>query len=109
MDSKQLEGFVLIRDGVAMIADGVNKILETTEPKEPEKPTQEAFSSLKSMEKVSEKGPYRLITKAENQNNPAFETLRSYIKQKNGFCQLHGFKAWIFSNDPNNKIGIRKQ
>ena len=28
---KEVEGLVLIRDGAAMIADGVNKILETTE------------------------------------------------------------------------------
>ena len=42
MDSKQLEGFVLLRDGLAMAADGVNKLLETTEPKEELKPEKTA-------------------------------------------------------------------
>jgi len=91
------------------ILEESKKVAEAEEPKEAKKPTQEEINSLKSMEKVSDKGPYQLITKAENPDNPAFETLRSYIKQKNGFCQIHGFKAWIFSNDPENKIGLRKK
>ena len=73
------------------------------------KPTLEEINSLKHTEKVSDKGSYRLVTKAENQNNPVFKKLQFYLKQKNGFCQIHGQKIWLFSNDPENKIGYRKQ
>jgi len=74
-----------------------------------EKPTLQEIQSLKAKEKTSDKGPYKLITKAENSGNPAFEKLQSYLKEKGGFVTLHGFKAWLFSSDPANKIGIRKK
>jgi len=107
-NANQVKGMVLIRDGAQMIVDGVQKILETTEPKETEKPTQNELDSLKSTEQTSSKGPYQLVTKAENSNNPVFEKLQSYLKEKGDFVILHGYKTWKFSNNPD-KIGIRKK
>lgn len=72
------------------------------------KPTQQEIEALKYTEQTSSKGPYRLVTKAENSDNLSFEKLQSYLKEKGGFSQIHGFKAWIFNQNPN-KIGIRKQ
>jgi len=37
-----------------------------------------------------------------------FGKLQKYIADHGGFVQIHGLKAWLFSNDPENKIGIRK-
>ena len=104
---KQIEGLVLIRDGVAMIADGLQKILETTAPKDIPKLTVEEINSLKTQDKTSDKGPYQLITKAENSGNPVFKMLQSYLEQHKGYAILHGLKIWSFDNP--DKIGYRKQ
>ena len=64
-----------------------------------EKPTLEEINSLIAFEKVSEKGPYKIINKAENINNLAYEKLHVYIAEHNGFVTLHGLKCWIFSNN----------
>jgi len=102
MNAKKLEGFVLLRDGLAMAADGVNKILETTEPKEepkPEKPTFEEINSQKWTDKTSDKGAYQTTNKTDNQNSLAFQKLQKYLKEHNGFAILHGYKTWQFSNN----------
>ena len=70
-------------------------------------PTQEELNSLKRTEKVSAKGPYQIISKTENPDNPVFEKLQAYITQHGGFVNLHGKKLWTFSNDPTNKIGFK--
>ena len=75
-------------------------------PKKAEKPTQQEIDSLKSVEKVSSKGPFQLLTKEENTSNPAFDKLQNYIKGHNDFVVLHGLKCWNF--DKSDKIGIRK-
>lgn len=74
-----------------------------------EKPTLNEIESLKSETKTSTKGDYQFITRAENSGNSAFEKLQSYLKEKGGFCQIRGFKAWLFSSDPEHKIGLRKK
>jgi hypothetical protein len=112
-NSSQVEGLALIRDGAQMIADGVNKLLEGTKPKKEvnilhPKPTLEEINSLKYSEKTSDKGPYKIINKAENMNNPAYEKLHAYIAEHNGFVIIHGIKCWIFSNN-SDTIGCRKQ
>jgi hypothetical protein len=105
---KDLKATVLSLQKEGLIIEEPKKVAETERPKEPVKPTLDEIQSLKSQDKTSEKGAYQLIQKSDNQSNPAFEKLQSYIKEHKGFCQLHSFKAWIFSNDPE-KIGIRKQ
>ena len=82
-----------------------NVIMET--PTKTEKPTLEEINSLKSTKQTSDKGPYQLISKAENLYNPIFEKLQRYIKQQRGFVNLHGKKFWTFSKDPEKKIGFR--
>ena len=72
-----------------------------------EKPTLEEINSLKSTEQTSNKGTYRLVTRTDNQDNPAFEKLRNYIANHNGFVTIQGITFWNFSQDPNNKIGYR--
>lgn len=80
---------------------------ETATAQEPEKPTLNEIQSLKFTEQSSSKGKYRLVSKEENANNLVFGKLQNYLNSKSGFAQIHGFKAWIFSNNPN-KIGLRK-
>ena len=82
---------------------GVTK--EETKPTE--KPKKEEIQALKSTQKTSSKGPYQLITKAENSGNPVFEMLQNYLKQHNGYAILHDLKIWSFDNP--DKIGYRKQ
>ena len=93
----------MLRDGLAMAADGVNKIIETTEPKEEpkaEKPTREEINSQKWTDKTSDKGAYQTTNKTDNSNSAAFQKLQKYLKDNNGFAILHGFKLWQFSNNP---------
>ena len=77
------------------------------EAKKTKQPTQQEIDALTSTEKTSSKGPYNLILKTENQDNPVFDKLQSYITQHNGFVNLYGKKFWTFSNDPTNKIGFK--
>ena len=77
------------------------------EAKKTEQPTQQEIDSLTSTEQSSSKGPYFLITKAENPNNSAFDRLQKYISDYGGFVNLYGKKYWTFSNDPTNKIGYK--
>ena len=72
----------------------------TQEQPKTEQPTQAEINSLKSTEKTGVKGTYKLISKSENPNNPAFDNLRKYITEHNGFLKLHGHKYWNFSNSP---------
>jgi hypothetical protein len=78
-------------------------IMEATPTKQP---TLEEIQSLRSEERVSEKGKYQLITKIINKDNPEFEKLQSYLKKNRGFAILHGMKFWLFDNP--DKIGYRR-
>ena len=93
-----------------MLADAENEEIEKHASKETktEKPTLEDINSLIAHEKVSDKGPYEIINKAENMNNPAYEKLHAYIANHNSFVALHGHQLWIFSNN-SDTIGYRKQ
>jgi hypothetical protein len=107
------EYFVLRVKGILEEKEAAEHVLNILgksilEAKAADKPTLTEIQSLKSETKTSAKGDYQLITKAENSGNPAFEKLRSYIKDHKGFAQIHGFKAWLFGNDPEKKIGLRK-
>jgi hypothetical protein len=99
------------RDAYLMLAEAKNDELELLKPSEvkAEKPSLTEIESLKSETKTSSKGDYQLITKAENSDNSAFDKLQKYISEKGGFVTIHGLKCWLFSNDPENKIGLRKK
>jgi hypothetical protein len=81
---------------------------ETPKPKEAEKPTLDEISSLFYADRTGDKGPFKQTSKADNLNNAAFTKLQNYLKEHNGFAVLHGFKFWIFSNNPD-IIGRRKK
>jgi len=73
-----------------------------------EKPTLEDISSLKYVDKTSDKGPYKTASKTDNQNSVAFQKIQKYLEDHNGFAILHGFKLWQFSNNLD-ILGRRKQ
>ena len=72
------------------------------------KPTLDEISSLRYVNKTSDKGAYKTASKTDNPNNAAFLKLQKYLKEHKGFAILHGFKFWQFSNNPD-VIGRRKQ
>jgi len=85
----------------------LGKPIMEEEPKA-EKPSLEEIGSLRYVDKTSDKGPYKTASLTDNQNNPAFQKLQMYLKEHKGFAILHGFKIWVFSNNPDT-IGRRKQ
>jgi len=103
LDSKQLEGFVLLRDGLSMAADGINKIVETTEPKETQKPTEAKFNGLKWIMTQGKKAPYEQTAVHGEDAHILYE----YLKAHNNFCELFGYKIWIDRNP--NLIDRRKK
>ena len=106
MQSECTEGLVLIRDGVLMIADGVNKILETTEPKEETKPTVDKSAEVaeynpENIPWVSAEGEKGIYQKyPAYQQKPAMLTdyinLLEDLTQHNGKLQKAGFFYWKF-------------
>jgi len=84
------------------------KVVEAEEPKKAEKPSLEEISSLRYVDKTTDKGPYKTASKTDSPNNPAFQRLQNYIKEHDGFVILHGFKFWSFSNNPD-ILGRRKK
>lgn len=108
------EGIRLELEGIDEAISELGKIVlgeEKTSDKpsgEAPKPTLDEISSLKYVNKTSDKGPYKTVNLTDNPNNPAFLKLQKYLKEHNGFAILHGFKLWQFSNNPD-ILGRRKQ
>ncbi len=96
MDSKQLEGFVLIRDGATMIADGVQKILETTEPKE--EPKTEREYDLSKIKTERTEGPSGFYQKATEQDSGDYKLLIEDLKRHDGKLARDGMFVWLFSD-----------
>jgi len=90
----QIEGLVLIRDGAAMIADGVSKLLETTEPKEAQKLTYD-ISKIKTVQAEGPSGPYK---KANNQDGNDYKLLIEDLKAHDGKITRDGFWIWLFND-----------
>jgi len=101
--SLQKEGYLI--EESKRVAEAEKPVTVVTGAK---KPTLDEIESLKSIEKTSSKGPYQLITKAENSDNPVFDKLRSYIEDHKGFVTLHDMKFWNFSQS-SDKMGYRKK
>ena len=100
-NAKEVEALVLIRDGLTMATDGINRLIEITEPKETEsskKPTEAQFNGLKWNQKEGTRGIYEQI---ENDNSQEFKLLAEYVKSKGGFCNIYGFKTWLHNNNEN--------
>jgi hypothetical protein len=104
---KDLKATALSLQKEGLLIEESKKVAEAETPKETEKPTLAEIQSLRSEEKVSDKGSYQLITKITNKDKPEFYKLQKYLKECKGFAILHGFKFWSFDNP--DKIGYRKQ
>ena len=112
--SKKAEGIRTELEGIDEAVNELAKIVldeekPQTKAEQPkaEKPTLDEISSLRYVDKTSEKGPYKTASKTDNPNNSAFQKLQNYIKEHNNFVILHGYKLWNFQNS--DTIGRRKQ
>ena len=101
---KEVEGFVLIRDGCTMVLDGINLLLVETEPKQ----AQPNYDVMKLVTRQTEgKSGYYLKASAEdNQNNPDFEALIEDLKQHDNKLTKQGFFCWLFSD--NKTVGMKQ-
>ena len=100
---KEVEALVLVRDGLSMTVDGLNLILESTEPKE--EPT---YNILKIVTRQTEgkSGYYLKASAADNQNNPDFEALIEDLKQHDNKLTKQGYFCWLFSD--NKTVGMKQ-
>ena len=100
---KEVEGFVLMRDGCTMVLAGVNKLLEQTEPKQ----TQPNYDVLKLVTRQTEgrSGYYLKASAADNQNNPDFDAVIEDLKQHDNALTKQGFFCWLFSD--NKTVGMK--
>jgi hypothetical protein len=105
---KDLKATALSLHEEGKLLEQSKKVAEAETPKEAEKPTLDEISSLKYVDKTSDKGPYKTASKSDNPNNSAFTKLQKYLEDHKGFAILHGFKFWQFSNNPD-VIGRRKK
>jgi hypothetical protein len=105
---KDLKATVLSLQKEGALIEESKQVAEAETPKEVEKPTLDEISSLRYENKESDKGPYKVTTKTDNSDNPAFEKLQKYLESHKDFAVLHGFKFWRFSNNPD-VIGRRKK
>ena len=85
---------VLTRDGLVMILDGINKILEVTELETKE------YDILKIVTEQTEgrSGFYWKITQENNKNNPNYEALIDSLKANSGKLTKQGYFAWLFDD-----------
>ena len=100
---KEVEGLVLIRDGLSMAADGVNKILETTEPKE--EPKTEREYDLSKIKTERTEGPSGFYQKATEQDNEDYRNLLKSLKAHDGKLTRNGFWIWLFNDEKS--IGMK--
>ena len=70
-------------------------ILEATKT---EKPTEAQFNGLGWTLKKGTRGDYE---QAENNKTENFKIVSNYLKAKNGFCNIFGFKVWLHNQDEN--------
>ena len=78
-----------------MIADGVNKIIETTEPKETKPNLKYDLSKIKT-EKTE--GPSGFYYKATEQDNEDYRNLLADLKAHDSKLTRDGFWIWLFSD-----------
>jgi len=101
-DRKQVGGLVLVRDGALMVADGVSKILESSEPE-----TQLQYDIMKIVTRQTEgpSGVYLKASEEDNRNNPDYEALLEDLKQHDGKLTRQGYFCWLF--DDNTTAGMK--
>jgi len=105
---KELKALVLSLHEEGKLIEESKKVAEAEQPQEAQKPSLDEISSLKYIEKTSDKGPYKTASKSDNPDNPAFQKLQKYLEEHKGFVILYGFKFWTFT-DNTDIIGRRKK
>jgi hypothetical protein len=89
---KQVEAMVLIRDGLTMTLDGVNRLLELEEPKETKK------YDLSKVKTEKTEGPSGFYQKATEQDSQDYRLLIEDLKQHDGKLTRDGMFIWLFSD-----------
>ena len=100
---KEVEGFVLIRDGCTMVLDGINKLLEETEPE-----TQLQYDVMKTVTRqtAGKKGAYLKVTEEDNKDNKDYQRLVEDLKTRNQKLTTQGYFCWLFGD--NKTVGMKQ-
>ena len=100
---KEVEGFVLIRDGCTMVLDGVNKLLEETEPE-----TKPHYDIMKTVTRQTEgkNGAYLKVTEEDNKDNKNYHDLVEDLKTHNQKLTTQGYFCWLFGD--NKTVGMKQ-
>ena len=93
-NAKEVEALVLLRDGCTMVLDGVNKLLEETEPKEPQK----ALYDISKIKTTRTEGPNGFYEKATTQNSEDYKLLLEDLGAHDGKITKGGFFCWLFND-----------
>lgn len=105
LNTKQLEGWVLIRNGAAMIQEGAQKLIESVEPKEHTWNP----SKIKFVQTEGVRGPYWRYP-AAGQKAESTEDYRNMIQDllnHNEKLTRDGFFYWLFSDGAT--VGRKKE
>ena len=103
-NTKEIEALFLIRDGLVMALDGVNRFLEGTEPKETE--LQYDLMKVVTRQTSGPNGVYLKAIEEDNQNNTNFELLLEDLKEHDNKLTKQGYFVWKFSGS-NNTVGMK--
>ena len=99
LSSTQLEGFILLRDGLKMATDGINKIVESTEPKDTPQ------YDLKNIKTERTEGRNGFYDKAVTQDGQDYQNLIADLKAHEGKLTRDGFFCWLF--DDGKTVGMK--
>lgn len=96
-NKRQVEAFVLIRDGLSMAIDGINRLMDVEEPED--RPQYD----LEKISWTTEKGNKGEYEKATEQDSVDYRALLNDLEAHDGKLQRQGFFIWKFTQG--NSIG----
>jgi hypothetical protein len=96
MKSEQIEGWVLIRDGAAMIQDGAQKLIESAEPQEPKWDP----SKINFVKTEGARGPYWRYPSAgeKAESTEDYRNMIQELLEHNEKLTRDDFFYWLFSD-----------
>ena len=106
---KELEGLVLVRDGLTMAVDGLNNILETTEPKEEQTPQTYDLMQVVTVQTEGPRGQYLKITHENNESNPVYFALVEDLKTHKGTITKQGYFVFLFEDQKTAGMKLSKK